>query len=274
MMKTYIDPKLVLRMGGGICFIGHGLLALTGKTGFVGLLGTFGLEAGEALLLLKVIGLVDVAVGLSILFRPRKRVLQWAFLWTCMTVVAWGIHGDNLMDLARRAPYFTTPLALLFLLYKSKQRSSIADPNAEHSQLSGDWEKAIKQLDLSMICMKLMDSDEGEGWSQRQCGEVSLEYRRFLALHVLYPDEPIVPTRAVDACWHRHILDTAAYQRDCEAIFGRLLHHYPYFGMQGAEDERQFVSAFDRTKQLYKLTFGRAMDGPDYLPSFQIRQSA
>ena len=47
-MKTpgqiFAQPKMILRLGGGICFIAHGLLALTAKPGFVGLLGSFGLE--------------------------------------------------------------------------------------------------------------------------------------------------------------------------------------------------------------------------------------
>jgi hypothetical protein len=42
--------------------------------------------------------------------------------------------------------------------------------------------------------------------------------------------------KIVDEIWHQHILDTHAYHRDCDAIFGSYLHHFPYFGMRGDAD--------------------------------------
>ena len=98
---AFSSPALFLRLGAAICFVGHGLLAINGKPGFVGLLGSFGLEPVDALMVLKFIGLVDVLVGLTILIKPNKWVLYWAGLWTTLTVVAWGIHGDSWMDLDR-----------------------------------------------------------------------------------------------------------------------------------------------------------------------------
>lgn len=276
---TIGDPGLVLRLGGGICFLAHGLLALSGKVGFLGLLGSFGLESMEAANLLKLIGCLDVLVGLLILFRPSKRVLQWATFWTALTIVAWGIHGDGLLDLARRATYVTTPLALLLWMQRSKsavlrdEEEPTASPQpSEHSVETGL--AAIESLDLRMICRKLMDETEGEGWTKRQCAEVAGEYRRYLALNLLYPSEQIVPNIAIDTMWHYHILDTAAYYKDCMAIFGRMLHHYPYFGMHGMEDEGEFINAFDQTKLLYAQTFDNSMDDPDYLASFKVRRSA
>lgn len=278
-----MNPGMLLRIGGGICFLGHGLLALSGKTGFVGLLGSLGLDPEQALNLLKIIGCIDILVGLLILFKPNKLVLQWATVWTTMTIAAWGIHGDGLMDLARRVPYVTTPLALLFFLYKGEVSASQSQNDGanlpERKEFSpqmktDDQIAAINELDLSMICMKLMDTHEGKGWTSQQCAEVAEEYRRFLAMHVLFPNESMVPNLAIDTMWHFHILDTAAYQRDCMAIFGEMLHHYPYFGMHGSEDESQFMSAFDRTKMLYEKTFDRSMEGPEYLASFGVRKTA
>ena len=53
------------------------------------------------------------------------------------------------------------------------------------------------------------------------------EYRKFLALHLAYPDADIVPCKLVDDIWHQHILDTCAYREDCDVIFGRFLDHFP-----------------------------------------------
>src|SRR3954471_4348768 len=87
-------------------------------------------------------------------------------------------------------------------------------------------------LDLSNVRMKLADPEEGHGFAASELDLREQEYRRFLALHLAYPEMDVVPCKLVDGIWHQHILDTNAYARDCEAIFGRFLHHFPYFGMR------------------------------------------
>jgi hypothetical protein len=86
-----------------------------------------------------------------------------------------------------------------------------------------------------MIRMKLADAHEGQGWDVDQLDLGEQEYRRFLALHLMYPEMAVVPCGMVDEVWHTHILDTFAYAPDCEKVFGFFLHHVPYFGMRGAE---------------------------------------
>lgn len=120
-----------------------------------------------------------------------------------------------------------------------------------------DGLKALKHLDLSKIKKKLMEpKPEGQGWSQAQVNEAEKWYRRFLELGVRYPDAPIVPNFPIDTFWHQHILDTRAYAADCDAIFGELLHHYPYFGLNGPEDAANRDAAFVETNRLYELHFG------------------
>ena len=114
----------------------------------------------------------------------------------------------------------------------------------------------IGDIDLSMVTLKLMDSEEGEGWSAEHCERIELEYRRYLALSREYPDKPIVPSRLVDKFWHFHILDTQAYAEDCDRAFGYFLHHYPYFGMRGEEDAQALGLAYDDTLALYEVHFG------------------
>jgi hypothetical protein len=114
----------------------------------------------------------------------------------------------------------------------------------------------LAELDLSMITLKLMDPEEGKGWSREYCDQVALEYRRFLALTRTYPDRAVVPSKIVDSFWHGHILDTQAYLRDCDRFFGFFLHHFPYFGMRGPEDAQALGSAYDNTLVLYERHFG------------------
>jgi hypothetical protein len=118
---------------------------------------------------------------------------------------------------------------------------------------------AINALDLSPIKTKLMHRASGEGWSAAQADAVETEYRRFLTLMKLYPNESTAPLVDVDTFWHYHILDTAKYAADCASAFGYFLHHYPYLGLDGAEDEAHRDTAGARMQELYAATFDAAM---------------
>ena|ERR1039457_779675 len=111
-------------------------------------------------------------------------------------------------------------------------------------------------LDLSNIRMKLADPDEGKGYDMDDLDLLETEYRKFLALRLAYPEMDVVPCKIVDEMWHQHILDTAAYRQDCEAIFGRFLDHFPYFGMRGEEDARALNDAYFETIERYRKAFG------------------
>jgi hypothetical protein len=111
-------------------------------------------------------------------------------------------------------------------------------------------------LDLRNIRMKLADSEEGPGLDDAALDLRETEYRKFLALRLAHPDAEIVPCKLVDEMWHRHILDTQAYAVDCEAIFGRFMHHFPYFGMRGPEDAQALLNAYDETLAAYRAAFG------------------
>lgn len=130
------------------------------------------------------------------------------------------------------------------------------EQTAIQSAAAGLFMEDIDGLDFSMIKTKLQDKVEGQGWSKSKCHEAEKEYKRFLALKRTYPEKEIVPHKAVDQFWHQHILDTEKYAGDCDQIFGRFLHDYPYFGMNGPQDAQNLTDAFEETKRLYKLHFG------------------
>ena len=117
----------------------------------------------------------------------------------------------------------------------------------------------VAALDLSMVKMKLQEPDEGKGWTRAECDEAELEYKRYLTLNIRYEDKAIVPTGQIDTIWHYHILDTRAYHRDCEQVFGEYFHHFPYFGMRGEEDAENLDQAFFETAALYEQDFGESM---------------
>lgn len=117
----------------------------------------------------------------------------------------------------------------------------------------------IAALDLEMVKMKLRDPEEGKGWSEEQCEDAEIEYKRFLHLNRKYPDASIVPNTPIDTMWHYHILDTRAYVEHSQQLFGGYFHHYPYFGMRGEEDHERLLTSFEETKQLYLSEFGEPM---------------
>ena len=66
-----------------------------------------------------------------------------------------------------------------------------------------------------------------------------------------------MPSKLVDKFWHEHILDTMSYQKDCEAVFGYFIHHYPYFGIYGDDDQRALQESFNETIALYEAYFDK-----------------
>lgn len=111
----------------------------------------------------------------------------------------------------------------------------------------------VEMLDLSMLSRKLV---EEHGWTNEFCSEVADLYRKFLALNMRYPEKKICPTGPIDEFWHAHILDTHAYAKDCEFLFGSLLHHFPYFGMRGPEDRKNLETAFEQSLDLFVGHYG------------------
>jgi hypothetical protein len=113
--------------------------------------------------------------------------------------------------------------------------------------------RRVSALDFTMLKRKLVDE---QGWTAEVCEEAEHLYRKFLALNIRYRDRKVCPTGPIDEFWHAHILDTEAYARDCEAILGEYLHHFPYFGMRGPEDRVDLERAFAESIDLFIRHFG------------------
>jgi hypothetical protein len=118
-------------------------------------------------------------------------------------------------------------------------------------------EKAIGELDLDCIKVKLMNPDRREGrWSREKADKVEVGYKRFLYLCVSDPDTVAIPNEGIDEFWHAHILDTQKYAEDCRKTFGFFLHHFPYLGVRGLEDNDMLQVAFRETSKRYFDKFG------------------
>ena len=86
------------------------------------------------------------------------------------------------------------------------------------------------------------------------------EYRRYLLLLILFPDERFSPGWHIDQFWHAHILDTRNYARDCELINGAFIHHSP------EERDEILVPAYESTLRRYEEVFGEKAPSDIFLP--------
>ncbi|NUB26240.1 hypothetical protein [Azospirillum brasilense] len=97
------------------------------------------------------------------------------------------------------------------------------------------------------------------GWHQEIVDMMETSYRAYLSLVYCLMRQNIdftpVPNRLIDEFWHMHILDTEKYFGDCQVMFGGYMHHYPYFGMEGDDDEKQWVEAGDKTNEIWVKLF-------------------
>jgi len=114
----------------------------------------------------------------------------------------------------------------------------------------------IEKLNFDKLKWKLTKSVEAS-WTEELCNLAEVEYKKFLSLKLIYPKISFVPNKLVDKFWHEHILDTASYMKDCQSVFGFFLHHYPYFGIYGAEDQNNLQDAFEQSVKFYEKHFGK-----------------
>ena len=90
-------------------------------------------------------------------------------------------------------------------------------------------EAYINAIDFSAIIEKMVHQ---QGWRKKDVWHICRVYRRFLFLKKKYGHQyKLPPSEEIDVFWHHHILDAEKYQKDCQAIFGTYLEHYPYLGI-------------------------------------------
>jgi hypothetical protein len=119
--------------------------------------------------------------------------------------------------------------------------------------------KYVEDLDFSAVIrdhLMIGVEDGGPGWTSEKSNETLIQYKNWLLLKRKYREELLPPTEDIDKFWHFHILNSEAYHRDCLAIFGFYLHHFPYFGVRNAKDQENLYNAFSITKRLYEVEFG------------------
>jgi hypothetical protein len=104
-----------LRLGAAACFIGHGAFGVLTKEAWVPYFGFVGIPVEWAYRLMPVVGAVDIAMGLAVLFSPRPIVLAYMVGWAAWTALLRPLAGESAFETLERAGNYGVPLALLLL---------------------------------------------------------------------------------------------------------------------------------------------------------------
>lgn len=133
---------------------------------------------------------------------------------------------------------------------------NIKDSELVSSKKMDEAMAVVDSIDFNQMNDKLVDF---YSWSKEDVSLMNDYYKKWLSLHVCYPELATAPSMKLDEYWHMHILDTQKYMEDCQMVFGRYLHHYPYFGLEGDKDNLD--TGFELTKKLFKHHFGHSLTG-------------
>jgi len=118
----------LLRFSLAVLFFIHGLEAYYSYPGFLDLIigsarNLIGIQIAEStsVTLLKGIGILDFAVALLVLVRPRKKVLFWALFWGALTAFSrvTAVGTAAYIEVLFRASHMVAPFALWMIINKS-----------------------------------------------------------------------------------------------------------------------------------------------------------
>lgn len=107
--------ELLLRMGVGGCFIGHGAFGVIGKEAWLPYFTVAGIGEEWAWHLMPLVGSVDIAIGVLALFSPRPAYLGYAALWAAWTALLRPLSGESAFETLERAGNYGIPIAFLLL---------------------------------------------------------------------------------------------------------------------------------------------------------------
>jgi hypothetical protein len=111
----------VLRAGVAMEFIGHGALGISGVAAWSSYFTVFGIPKETALHLMPLIGALDVAMALTVLFYPMRAVIVYMAAWGLFTALLRPLAGKSGWEAVERAGNYGV-LCALFLLAKGGDR--------------------------------------------------------------------------------------------------------------------------------------------------------
>lgn len=107
---------LLLRLGVGLCFIGHGAYGLITKAAWLPYFELVGIGEELGWKLMPWIGTMDIAIGFFAMLWPTRALLVWAAIWTVWTALCRPLAGQGWSEFFERAGNYGVPIAILVVL--------------------------------------------------------------------------------------------------------------------------------------------------------------
>ena len=122
-MPNHKKLEWILRIGVAGEFLGHGVLAISGKQDWINwVVQLSGVEVTTAATLVTLIGALDVVVAAAVFFKPLNQVLLWATFWGFFTALVRPMVGMPIWDFVERFANWAAPLALYYFYKAHKNK--------------------------------------------------------------------------------------------------------------------------------------------------------
>ncbi len=144
-----------------MCFIGHGAFGIITKPIWVNYFGVFGIGHDTAWQLMPWVGMVDILLGLAMLFYPVRAVFVWLVIWGTTTALLRPLSGEPFAEFIERAGNFGAPLALLvFAGLKIPSVKSFFTPVRDNIRTD------IRTTERLVLCLRVVTFllIAGHGW--------------------------------------------------------------------------------------------------------------
>ena len=104
-----------LRVAAAMCFIGHGAFGIITKPIWCNYFALAGIDNKTAYTLMPIVGLIDITLGIILLFKPVRIIAAWLVFWGIMTALSRPLSGEPIAEFIERAGNFGAPFCLLLL---------------------------------------------------------------------------------------------------------------------------------------------------------------
>ena len=112
-LPASVQLHWVLRIGAGMCFIGHGAFGILMKPAWAAYFQSLGFSETTAFRLMPIVGTVDILMGIFVLLSPCRAVLLWMTGWATFTALLRPWAGEPFWETLERAGNYGVPLAFL-----------------------------------------------------------------------------------------------------------------------------------------------------------------
>jgi len=127
----------ILRIACAGNFIGHGTWGVIGRQAWLPFFAFAGISEEPAAISMRLVGAVDITLGLMVLFKPMRPIILYMFVWSVGTALLRPLTGLGWWEFLERGGNYGPPLALL--LYSGWGKSNqLANQLAEaRKEMSG-----------------------------------------------------------------------------------------------------------------------------------------